>query len=56
MFAYTKGNFQDKTNYIHLNRYFDKAVKYFLTRGSFGSKDCTEKLKLECTYFLGQTS
>ena len=39
MFAYTKGNFQDKTNYIHLNRYFDKAVKYVLKRGSFGSKD-----------------
>ena len=31
-------------------------VKYVLKRVSFGSKDCTKKLKLECAYFLGQTS
>ena len=30
--------------------------KYVLKRVSFGSKDCTKELKLECTYFLGQTS
>ena len=31
-------------------------VKYVLKRISFGSKDCTKELKLECTNFLGQTS
>ena len=30
--------------------------KYVLKRVSFGSKDCTNELKLECAYFLGQTS
>ena len=29
-------------------------VKYVLKRVSFGSKDCTKELKLECAYFLGQ--
>ena len=31
-------------------------VKYVLKRVSFGHKDCTKELKLECAYFLGQTS
>ena len=31
-------------------------VKYVLKRVSFGSKDCTKELKLECAYFLGQNS
>ena len=31
-------------------------VKYVLKMVSFGSKDCIEELKLECAYFLGQTS
>ena len=31
-------------------------VKYVLKRVSFGSKDCTKDLKLECAYFLGQAS
>ena len=31
-------------------------VKYVLKRVSFGNKDCTKELKLECAYFLGQTS
>ena len=31
-------------------------IKYVLKRVSFGSKDCTKELKLECPYFLGQTS
>ena len=30
--------------------------KYVLERVSFGSKDCTKELKLECAYFMGQTS
>ena len=30
--------------------------KYVLKRVSLGSKDCTKELKLECAYFLGQTS
>ena len=29
-------------------------VKYVLRRVSFGSKDCTKELKLECAYFLDQ--
>ena len=29
-------------------------VKYVLKRVSFGSKDCTKELKLECAYFLSQ--
>ena len=33
-----------------------KSSKYVLKRVSFGSKDCTKELKLECAYFLGQTS
>ena len=28
----------------------------FFKRLSFGSKECTEELKLECARFLGQTS
>ena len=31
-------------------------VKYVLKMVSFGSKDCTKEMKLECAYFLGQTS
>ena len=31
-------------------------TKYVLKRVSFGSKDCSKELKLECAYFLGQTS
>ena len=31
-------------------------VKYVLKRVSFRSKDWTKELKLECAYFLGQTS
>ena len=31
-------------------------VKYVLKRVSFGSKDCTKELKLQCSYFLGKTS
>ena len=31
-------------------------VRYVLERVSFGNKDCTKELKLECAYFLGQTS
>ena len=30
--------------------------KYILKRVSFGTKDCTKELKLECAYFLGQNS
>ena len=33
-----------------------RTIKYVLKRVSFGSKDCTEELKLECAYFLGQNS
>ena len=32
------------------------TVNYVLKRVSLGSKDCTKELKLECAYFLGQTS
>ena len=35
---------------------FSDTVEYVLKRVSFGSKDCTKKLKIECAYFLGQTS
>ena len=31
------------------------VMEYVLKRVSFGSKDCTKELKLECAYFLGQT-
>ena len=31
-------------------------VKYVLKRVSFGSKECTKELKLECAYFLDQNS
>ena len=31
-------------------------VNNVLKKVSFGSKDCTKELKLECAYFLGQTS
>ena len=30
--------------------------KYVLPMVSFGSKECTKALKVECAYFLGQTS
>ena len=32
------------------------GIKYVFKRVSFGSKECTKELKLECAYFLGQTS
>ena len=32
------------------------GCKYVLERVSLESKDCTKELKLECAYFLGQTS
>ena len=41
-------NIKDIRKYRH--------CKYVLKRVSFGSKDCTKELKLECVYFLGQTS
>ena len=31
-------------------------TEYVLKKVSFESKDCTKELKLECAYFLGQTS
>ena len=34
----------------------NEIIKYVLKRVSFGSKDCTKELKLECAYLLGQTS
>ena len=50
--------FQDKkTCKIQLVMLVDelaKTCKYVLKRVSFGSKDCTKELKLECAYFLGQ--
>ena len=46
-----------KTNLQRLQR-IDRAmirqicsIKYYLKRVSFGSKDCTKELKLECAYF-----
>ena len=36
--------------------FFNLYTDYVLKRVSIGSKDCTKKLKLECAYFLGQTS
>ena len=36
---------------LHYSKY-----KYVLKKVSFGSKDCTKELKLECAYFLCQTS
>ena len=39
-----------------LNYTCNTLLKYVLKRVSFGSKDCTKELKLECAYFLGQTS
>ena len=42
--------FADDANlHTHDNKYVLKSV-------SFGSKKCTIELKLECAYFLGQTS
>ena len=32
------------------------VVENVLKRVSVGNKDCTKELKLECAYFLGQTS
>ena len=32
------------------------TVKYALKRVTFGSKDCTKELKLECAYFLCKTA
>ena len=37
-------------------RVFVNHLKYVLKRVSFGSKDCTKELRLECADFLGQTS
>ena len=33
-----------------------ELYKYVLKRVFFGSKECTIELRLECAYFLGQTS
>ena len=42
--------------FFFLFYFFFSLDKYVLKRESFGSKDCTKELKLECAYFLGQTS
>ena len=34
----------------------NESIQYVLKRVSLGSEDCTKELKLECAYFLGQTS
>ena len=33
-----------------------QVCEYVLKTVSFGSKDCTKELQLECTNFLGKTS
>ena len=43
-------------NDIHIKVGNSLSVQYVLKRVSFGSKDCIKELKLECAYFLGQTS
>ena len=40
----------------HQNNCVVSLSIYVLKRVSFGSKGCTKELKLECAYFLGQTS
>ena len=40
----------------HSKRRPKLVFKYVLKRVSLISKDCTKELKLECAYFLGQTS
>ena len=35
---------------------YNDIFEYVLKMVSFGSKDCTKELKLECAYILGQTS
>ena len=44
----------DRSPYNLLINFIYYAVKYVLKRVSFGSKDCTKELKLECAYFLSQ--
>ena len=41
---------------FYFRNYRKMAMEYVLKRVSFGSKDCTKELKLECAYFLGQSS
>ena len=40
----------------HARLLFSLNVHRVLKRVSFGSKDCSKELKLECAFFLGQTS
>ena len=61
LFDYKQADISDASNTT--SRYLDYILKantsdtkYVLKRVSFGSKDCTKELKLECEYFLGQTS
>ena len=47
-----------RTQNIDVTERSDRRLdnKYVLQRVSLGNKDCTKELKLECAYFLGQTS
>ena len=45
-FCHLKRGIQD----FHMNYVLVPADKYILKRVSFGNKDCTEELKLECAY------
>ena len=48
---------KSKADYLKKNSKGNLFIlKFVLKRVSFGSKDCNEELKLECAYFLGQTS
>ena len=40
--------------YLEVKQLFQD--KMFLKRLSFGNKECTKELKLECANFLGQTN
>ena len=41
---------------VLIDEFMCGSLRNVLKRVSFGSKNCIKELKLECAYFLGQTS
>ena len=42
--------------HARIQKVLSEGVQYILKMVSFGSKELTKEPKLECAYFLGQTS
>ena len=56
LYGYWSRNTEESKSYPVRVNALSPFKEYVLERVSFGSKECNKELKLECAYFLGQTS